>query len=107
MTDNLIDYRGLYESSVTLLLRNVTKEIAVLVGSVGMVKLTRKNKIGYKDTKIVGVLAQLEGMFIMLENGKTFEFVDDDEEFKEFCKDPLIMITLLENIAKELDKKSK
>ena len=83
------------------------KDIAVLVSSVGMVKLTRKNKVGYKDTKITGVLLQENGMFVIMEDGKTFEFADDDEEFNAFCENPLNMITLLENIAKELNKKSK
>lgn len=103
-----IDYRGLYESSTMLLLYNVVKDIAVIVSTVGMVKLTRKNKIAWNDKKITGVILQEEGMFIVMDDKAIFEISDEDPDFKEFSSNPLNVVTLYENIIKELkltDKK--
>lgn len=103
-----IDYRGLYESSTMLLLCNVVKDIAVIVSTVGMVKLTRKNKITWNGKKITGVILQEEGMFITMDDKTIFEISDEDPDFKEFSSNPLNVVTLYENIIKELkltDKK--
>lgn len=105
-----IDYRGLYESSTMLLLYNVVKDIAAIVSTVGMVKLTRKNKIAWNGQKITGVILQEEGMFIVMDDKTIFEISDEDPDFKEFSSNPLNVVTLYENIIKELkltDKKDK
>lgn len=110
MTQYEIDYRGLYESSTMLLLYNVVKDIAAIVSTVGMVKLTRKNKIAWNGQKITGVILQEEGMFIVMDNKTIFEISDEDPDFKEFSSNPLNVVTLYENIIKELkltDKKDK
>ena len=98
----LIDYRSLYESSTSRLLYNVVKDIAMAVSTTGMVKLTRKNKVEWNGKKIVGVLLQENGMFILTNDNKSFEMVEEDKEFEEFSSNPLNVITLLESIRKEL-----
>jgi hypothetical protein len=45
-------------------------------------------------------------MFIITDDSM-FEIVDDNEEFNKFKENPLNMVTLLENIRKELGLTSK
>jgi len=97
----MIDYRGLYESSTSLLLYNVTKDLAAVVALSGFVKLKKKNRLTFKDKEVTGVILQDEGMFIIL-GDDLIEFSEDVKEFDEFCKDPYNMITLYESICKEL-----
>lgn len=97
----LIDYRALYECSTTMLLYNVGKEIAVLVAGVGLVKFKKKNKFTCCGKTIVGALLQENGMFIITDDSM-FEMSEDNDDFNEFKENPLNMITLLENIRKEL-----
>jgi len=105
----MIDYRGLYESSTSLLLFNVTKDIAAAVALAGYVKFKKKNKFVFGDKEVTGVILQQEGLFIIMGNDLV-EFSEDVKEFDEFCKDPYNMITLYESVYKELgltDKKKK
>lgn len=97
----LIDYRALYECSTTMLLYNVVKEIATLVAGVGLVKFKKKNKFTCCGKTIIGVLLQENGMFIITDDSM-FEISDDNDEFNEFKENPLNMVTLLENVRKEL-----
>lgn len=97
----LIDYRALYECSTTMLLYNVAREIATLVAGVGLVKFKKKNKFTWGDKTIIGVLLQESGMFILTDESM-FEIVEDNDEFNKFKENPLNMVTLLENIRKEL-----
>ena len=106
---DMIDYRGLYESSTSLLLYNVTKDLAATVALAGFVKLKKKNRFTFCDKEVTGVILQNEGMFIIL-GDDLIEFSEDVKEFNEFCKDPYNMITLYEGVCKELgltDKKKK
>ena len=105
----MIDYRGLYESSTSLLLYNVTKDLAAAVAMTGFVKLKKKNRFTFKDKEVTGIILQENGMFIIVGDG-LIEFSEDAEEFEEFCKDPYNMINLYENVCNELgltDRKRK
>ena len=99
----MIDYRGLYESSTSLLLYNVTKDIASTVSTVGFVKLKKRNRFAFGNKEVTGIILQQNGLFIILGDDSLIEFSEEVSEFNEFCKDPYNMITLYENICKELD----
>jgi hypothetical protein len=97
----MIDYRGLYESSTSLLLFNVTKDIASTVALAGYVKFKKKNRFTFGDKEVTGVILQQEGLFIIV-GDDLIEFSEDVSEFNEFCKDPYNMITLYEKVCDEL-----
>ena len=95
----LMDYRGLYESSVSLLLYNVTKDIAIMLSKSSEVKFKKKNKFTFGGKAISGIVLREDGFFITVDDGTEFELTDECEFY---TSTPLNMITLFENIAKEL-----
>ena len=101
----MIDYRGLYESSTSLLLFNVTKDIASTVALAGYVKFKKKNRFTFGDKEVTGIILQQEGLFIIV-GDDLIEFSEDVSEFNEFCKDPYNMITLYEKVCDELGIKN-
>ena len=97
----ILDYRSLYESSISLLLYNVIKDIAAMVAGVGLVKFKKRNKFEWNGKTICGVILQENGMFILTEDSM-FEISDDNNDFAEFASYPLNVVTLYEKIGKEL-----
>ena len=106
----MIRYRDLYESSTSLLLYNVIIDLAATVAMVGLVNFKKKNRFTANGKEICGVLLQEEGMFIITGDDALIEVSDEDEEFSNIYSDPYNIITLYENVCKELgltDKKRK
>lgn len=97
----MIRYRDLYESSTSLLLYNVIKDLAATVAMVGLVKFKKKNKFTVNGKEICGVLLQQNGMFIIADD-TLIEVSDEDKDFQEFHGNPYNVITLYENVCKEL-----
>jgi hypothetical protein len=91
----ILDYRSLYESSISLLLYNVIKDIAAMVAGVGLVKFRKKNKFDWNGKIICGVILQENGMFILTEDSM-FEISDDNNDFADFASYPLNVVTLYE-----------
>ena len=106
----MIRYRDLYESSTSLLLYNIIKDLAAIVAMAGFVKLKKKNRPTANGKEICGVILREEGMFIITSEDTLIEVSDDNEEFESICSNPYNIITLYENVCKELgltDKKRK